>query len=342
MSNSAYLKSISLYHSQLRESWKEITNLTFKPEYKKVGEVIIGGMGASTFGYRVVSDAFKGTRLMVPVSLLEEYQLPEYADEKTLFIATSYSGNTEEVLCALKEAKSRGCIIYGITSGGIIGKMIKDGEIPGYVFDTRNNPSGASRTSVGYMVGATLGLLAKLGHLELGIREFNEFVDYVEAYTKILIENTSFSDKIANQIKDTIPVFITAEHTLSATHIWRNFLNETAKTLGFTCAVPAMNHHFLDGLKYPESAKANLLFVYVLSGLHNDKNKVRLRVSREVNKKYGYRSMGIDLNGGSVLKEIFELIILGSLVSYKIAEIRKEDPVANEMVDYLKLQLKSV
>jgi len=129
---------------------------------------------------------------------------------------------------------------------------------------------------------------------------------------------------------------------VAGTHVWRNFLNETSKNIAFSYNVPAMNHHFLDGLKYPDSARQNLIFVYVLSKLHSEKNKVRLRVSRDVNKQYGYKDVGIDLNGGTPLKEVFELIILGSLVSYKLAEIHKEDPATNEMVDYLKSELRGI
>jgi len=342
MSKSAYLKSIASYHEQLRTSWKDVTAIQFTHEYKRVSDVIITGMGASNFGYRVLVSAFSNTRLILPVNLVNGYELPEYADEKTLFIATSYSGETEEVLTTLKEAKSKGCVIYAITSGGKLAKMINSGEIPGYIFTTKYNPSGAPRTSIGYTIGATLGLLAKLGHLELAVKEFNEFVDFVEAYTKIILKNDDFIDSIASQIDGKIPVFITSEHLESAIHIWRNFLNETSKNIAFSYNVPAMNHHFLDGLKYPKSARDNLIFVYALSKLHSDKNKVRLRVSRDVNKKYGYTDMGIDLNGGTRLKEIFELIILGSVVSYKLADTRGEDPASNEMVDYLKSELRGV
>lgn len=342
MSKSAYLKSIESHHLQLRSSWKDVTAIKFPVEYKKVSDVIISGMGASNFGYRVLVSAFRNNRLMLPVELVNGYDLPEFADEKTLFIATSYSGNTEEVLSALKEAKDKGCVIYAITSGGKLGNMVRSGEIPGYIFDTQFNPSNAPRTSIGYTIGATLGLLAKLGHLELAIKEFNDFVDFVESYTSLLMKNDEFINNITKKIDGKIPVFITSEHLESATHVWRNFLNETSKNVAFSYNIPAMNHHFLDGLKFPESARSNIIFVYVLSKLHSEKNKVRLRVSRDVNRKYGYTDVGIDLNGATKLKEIFELIILGSLISYKLAETRGEDPASNEMVDYLKSELRGV
>ena len=233
------------------------------------------------------------------------------SDEKTLFIATSYSGNTKEVLNSLDEAQSKGCVIYAITSGGKLGEKIRAGEIPGYIFSTRYNPSKAPRTSIGYTIGATLGLMARLGHLEFAIKEFNDFVDFVEAYTKILLKDSTFTDDIATKIESKMPVFVTSEHLVSASHIWRNFLNETSKNIAFSYNIPQMNHHFLDGLKYPQSARENLMFVFIQSSLHKEKNRVRLKVSRDVVKKFGYKDVGIDLNGGTKLKEIFELIILG-------------------------------
>ena len=58
-------------------------------------------------------------------------------------------------------------------------------------------------------------------------------------------------------------------------------------------------------------------------------------------KKQDVLNIGIILNGGERLKEIFELIIIGAFVSLNLASHSKVDPSANEMVDLLKRELSS-
>ena len=56
--------------------------------------------------------------LKVPIQVNKEYGLPEYVDENTLVIVSSYSGNTEETYMALQSAFKRDAKIVCITSGG--------------------------------------------------------------------------------------------------------------------------------------------------------------------------------------------------------------------------------
>ena len=62
----------------------------------------------------------------VPFEICSQYQAPRYVNNKTLFIASSYSGNTEEVLSALEDAKTKGAHIVAIASGGKLQKIYLD------------------------------------------------------------------------------------------------------------------------------------------------------------------------------------------------------------------------
>ena len=54
-------------------------------------------MGGSAIGGDLLKD-WARNKLSVPIEVSREYNLPEYADKKTLVLITSYSGDTEETL----------------------------------------------------------------------------------------------------------------------------------------------------------------------------------------------------------------------------------------------------
>lgn len=341
MAKDQFLNSILSFSDQIRTSYKETHKLKFNLKSESINDVIIAGMGGSMFGGRVVLDAFINDKLQTPLSIVSGYELPAYADEKTLVIATSYSGNTAETLSVVEEALSRGCDVIAITSGGKLGKMIKENKIQGYIFNEKYNPAKAPRTGIGYVVGSTIGFLANLEFLDVTLLEMEDFCKYIHLFTEKVSMDEKLIESITAKLKYKVPVFVGCNHLKAAVLIIRNFFNETAKSMAFMETIPEMNHYFLDGLKYPDSAKENIVFLFLNSDLFADEIKTRIKVSRDVvRNKMGFLDMGLMLNGGEALKEIFEFIVIGCLVGYQLAKSNDEDPAINEMVDYLKKNLK--
>ena len=68
-------------------------------------------------------------RLSFPLLVNRNYNLPKFAGKNTLFIASSYSGNTEETISSLKQAIKIGCNILSITTGGEVEAIAKTNNI---------------------------------------------------------------------------------------------------------------------------------------------------------------------------------------------------------------------
>ncbi len=334
-----YLDSIHQYGKQFKEAWTKTHGLKLPFEYSNISDVIIAGMGGSAFGGWVLKSVFGEDKMLVPLEVVNRYQLPGYADEKTLVIATSYSGNTEETLSVLKQAKERGCKIFIISGGGKLGNILMSEKYPGYVFEPKFNPSKAPRTSIGYVLGATLGILSNLKLLDYSDKEADETSTYIESFLKFLSKDNRLIVKIAQKLYGYAPIFVASEHLTSAAYIWRNFFNETAKNMAFFYEIPEMNHHFLDSLLHPTGIKDKVSFVFVKSDFYNARIQKRLEISREVVKKSGYMDISISLSAVTRLNQVWELIIIGSYVSYHLAKIHGVNPATNEMVDYLKSSL---
>src|SRR5688500_13485271 len=73
--------------------------------FSDINNVILAGMGGSAFP-GVFIRSWPGT--LVPFEIVRDYELPAYAGKNTLFISSSYSGNTEETLAALAAAEAQG------------------------------------------------------------------------------------------------------------------------------------------------------------------------------------------------------------------------------------------
>ena len=98
------------------KQWQQL-NHSFKiPDIKgDIQHIVFAGMGGSALAARI-SITWPG--YSVPFEISSDYDIPAYVSEKTLFIASSYSGNTEETITALEQAKQRGAKIIVISCGG--------------------------------------------------------------------------------------------------------------------------------------------------------------------------------------------------------------------------------
>ena len=337
-----YLRSIKYYPKQFASAWDGVHNLTTPEDLNPVRDVVIVGMGGSNFGGRVVKSVFEDNELIVPVEILHDYTLPSFCDEETLVIITSYSGSTEETIAVLKQAVMRGCKVFGITSGGRLKQVIDTLSINGYVFDAKKyNPSGAPRTGIGYIVGATVAVLSILGLLNYKQKDFENTVEYISSFTSILAKEDRMPFQLAQKLYDKVPIFISAEHLNASAWIWRNFFNETAKQNAFHMEVPELNHHFLDGLFYPKEDKDRFIVVFLKSELYSQRVQKRFEITKDIVRKQGFLDVSVSMGAQKKFNEAWELIVIGSFVSYYLAKMHGTNPSSNEMVDLLKNMLKN-
>src|SRR5947208_7443086 len=98
---------------------RQASQLEYKYELPKIEgqfeNIVFAGMGGSALA-ALLSRSWPGHKL--PFEISRQYHIPAYVSDKTLFIASSYSGNTEETLSALSEAEGKGAKVVVIAAGG--------------------------------------------------------------------------------------------------------------------------------------------------------------------------------------------------------------------------------
>ena len=328
------LESIKQLPDQAKQAWEEVNKLDIPQNCKEAKNIVICGMGGSGLPAHLM---FGVTNLKVPTVLLQDYSLPAWADKNTLVFLSSYSGNTEEVIACGNRAIEAGCILAGITTGGELVKLLNQNNSLAYVFDPMHNPSGQPRLGLGYNLFGQLALVYKMGLADTEPEGLDKQIDCINVSPGVWEKLETGTDKLAESLKDKLPVFFAAEHLVGSAHVAANQIHETSKTFATYFAIPESNHHLLEGIKHKNG---NLFPVFLDSKWYRPANRRGLQVTKELLEKSelsGYSYQPPEDNNR--LREVFQTLIFSSLLSLKLSKLYGEDPIAIPAIDYFKEKL---
>ena len=346
LDKSSVFDSIILFPDQMEQAWQEVSKIKIPLEkFKEVKNIIVTGMGGSALGARII-DSLNFEVLDVPMEIINGYHLPAYANQGTLAIISSYSGNTEETLSCLDEAIRQKCQLFAITNGGRLAELAKDKGIPAYIFKSRYNPSGQPRLGLGYSITAQLALLSRLKFLRLTEAQITEVIHYLnQIRDNLLIDSPTEKNeakRVASDFKEKIIVVVSGEHLIGAAHTFKNMLNENSKTFAVRFSLPELNHHLLEGLAFPKENSEVVKVMFLESEVYDEEIKKRIKVTKEVLKENKIPYGSLLLKGRTRLIQAFETVYLGSLISYYLAILNKVDPATIPWVDFFKKELEKV
>lgn len=294
-----------------------------------VSNVLISGLGGSGIGGKIVSQLVWDA-CTVPIQVVNDYRLPAWVGPDTLFIASSYSGNTEETLSTVKEAMARGAQMACITSGGKL-KALAEKEGWNLTVIPGGQPP---RTSFGYNAMQQLFVLAAYGLIEKG------FEDDLLSAADLLIKDAGLirtqAAAVANKIKGTVPV-IYAETWFEGVAVrLRQQINENAKMLCWHHALPEMNHNEL--VAWAGGSKQFSVLMIRTPEDHPGTAK-RMDLSKEIIGRYTDKIVELRPAGTNRIERAYYMIHLADWLSYFMAVDRGVDPIEIEVIDYFKAEL---
>jgi glucose/mannose-6-phosphate isomerase len=342
LDKSNMLGSIEELGRQVEHAWQDLQSVSFTPS-AEIRNVVIAGMGGSGLGADVIKHLFKD-QLRVPLDYVHDYTLPGYVNQNTLVVLASYSGTTEEVLACAEEAEARRAQIMVIAAGGDLVALAKNKNYSAYVIDAKYNPSNQPRMAIGYAVFGTIGLLAKANIINVSDEEV---AFAVQAINKVVQDNTVEVSQESNPAKalafmmlDRRPVIAVAEFLEGAAHVTANQHNENAKAFVDYKIVPEINHHLMEGLKFPKSNATNHVFFFVQSQLYRPENSIRMQLTQKVVEENSIETMTVPLRSGSKMAQVFEMISLFSFCGFYLSMLEGIDPTPIPFVDGFKDELK--
>lgn len=322
-------KLIQNFTRQLSEAMEIGNKAQLNSVKNEIRNVVVSGLGGSGIGGNLVMEVVAG-KMKIPMMVNKDYHLPAFVNENTLVIISSYSGNTEETLSAMKEAIERMAKIICVSSGGKIIEIAKANKL-----DYINIPGGMPpRSCLGYSFVQQLFILKHYGLID------GFFMDYINNAIKSLNEEEDCikveAKRIASKLIDKIPViYITAQMESVAVR-FRQQIDENSKMLCWHHVIPEMNHNELVGWRTRDEKLAVIFFRN-----ENDFSRVkqRMNINKEIIKQYTPSVFEIYSKGSSLLEKSLYLIHLGDRISYYLAEMRNMDSVEVKVIDYLKGEL---
>lgn len=336
-------ESIVSLPEQIRDVLGQAKKVKIPSSFAKVNKVVISGMGGSNLGARIVSSVFRD-RLKVPLLIEADYGVPNFIDQKTLFVMSSYSGTTEETLSSYVEAKKRKAKILILSARGDNNKLeelMRKERLNGFIFDPAANPSNQPRMALGYAIFALLALLEKVGVLKISSKEKKGIIDGLSLVGKKFDINVD-----GNEVKKLAlgsfgrQIFLCGGDFLEGNlHALRNQLCENSKNISSYLVLPDMNHYALEGLSNPSSNKDNLVFIFFESDLYRPEIKKRLELTRQAVEKNGIGYLTYKLDFKTKLGQAAEVLQVGSWLTFYLAFLNGVDPVKIPTVDWFKARL---
>lgn len=326
-------KLIEDFSKQLREAVRLGQKAEIRPASREIRQVVIAGMGGSGIGGNLVASLVQD-EIKVPVLVVKNYQLPHFINEHTLFIASSFSGDTEETITCLEQALAAGAQCVAISSGGTIAKMAEQHEL-----DLARIPADTKspRASLGYSLLQMLFVLHYKGLIG------NAFIEDTERIALLLDQEEESlcirGEKLANSMKGYLPCVYADSRLRPVALRIQQQINENGKHLCHINELPEMNHNELVGWEHPEQVMSDSKVYFLLSDYDHPRVRERVRISREMLQGKAANVSDIIAKGDSLLGQCLYLIHLTDWVSYFLALANLADPFPINATEHLKSEL---
>lgn len=307
---------------------------------RTITSVVVAGMGGSALA-ALVAKVLLNRELPLSFEIVRTYDLPEYVSEGTLVIASSYSGNTEETLSALAQAKEKGAQVGILASGG---KLIEaaQGEDIAYV----TLPAGIQpRMAVLYNLRGLFALLENFGVVgDTWLNELGSLSDWLKSESEQWTANVPTEQNLAKQIAlqavGKSPVFYGSPLTAPLAYKWKISWNENAKNVAFWNEYPEFNHNeFLGWSSHPVEKP---FAVFDLKSSF-DRSRVQQRFELSDRLLSGLRPAAstLELKGETLLAQLVWGSILADFASTYVAILNQVDPTPVVLIERLKQELAS-
>jgi glucose/mannose-6-phosphate isomerase len=310
-------------------------------EYAACDAIVILGLGGSAIGGDLVKRLVEG-ECRVPMLVHRQYDLPAFVDERTLVVASSYSGNTEEVLSAFGKALDRGARPLAITTGGELARRCREQNLPLITFDYEAQP----RAALGYSLAILLEVLRQLNYVRDMSEDLQQAVETMEALqAEIGIEvpeEQNAAKQLARRLEGRLPVIYAAGHLSEVARRWKCQINENSKGWAVWEALPELNHNAVVGYEFPAAMPSIARVVMLQSDLYSPRLRLRMEVTGEILSDKGIPQETIMVQGSSPLAQVMWSIHLGDYVSYYLAALRGVDPSPVKTIAYLKERLAQI
>ncbi|MEA1881483.1 MAG: bifunctional phosphoglucose/phosphomannose isomerase [Candidatus Marinimicrobia bacterium] len=328
-------KSIYEFPDHILDGIKIGKSISLKNPYADIRNVVVAGMGGSAIGGDVVRLLTKN-ELNIPLVVSRNYTLPNWVNNHTLAVCSSYSGNTEETLAAFDHARDKGAQIVGISTGGILSKRMNDNDLDVVVIPGGLQP----RAALAYSFVPMLYLLKEIGLIGTeSIDQLSSAVTLIKSkrdcYGAESNENPTYA--LARRIYKSIPViYAESDGTATLAVRWKGQLSENSKMLAYHNELPEMNHNEIVGWENNGDIIDQISLIWLKDKKDHPRTAIRQESTRDLIGDLAGKDELVSVEGNTILERYLHLIHFGDWVSYWCAVLHQTDPTPVKKINRLK------
>jgi len=316
--------------------WPKLAKEYYEKDFSKleindIDHIVFAGMGGSGTIGDIISSILSKTN--IHVNVVKGYLLPKTVDSNTLVVATSISGNTDEVVSVLKNSEKSKARFISFSSDGNLEKLSIKNNIK-YVKIPQSHSPRASLPSFLYSI---LNVLENI--IPIKKNDIMESISKLEQ-TQKLISSSNLNEKnpslsLANWIKN-IPIIYYPWGLQAAAIRFKNSLQENAK-------IHTISEDMIEACHNGVVAWENKTSVQpILIQGHDDyiKTKERWKIFKEFLQSRQIDFKEVNSDEGNILSKIMYLIYLLDYSTIYHAIESKIDPTPVKSIEFIKKRLK--
>lgn len=301
-----------------------------------IKQVVYGAMGGSALAALM---ATVWPPLRIPFAVVRDYELPPYVGPETLFIAASYSGNTEETLAALSAAEATGARIAVIAGGGELLRRAEEKDYVRVVLPKVEQP----RFAVFYNYRALIQILVQAGVADgqvLGVLDQAAGLvsEAAKAWRPDVPTAQNRAKQIALELIGKSVVVYGGPKMYPAAYKWKISFNENAKHIAWVGQFPEFNHNeFIGWSKQPVDKPYAI--IDLRSSLENERVQKRFVVTERLLSGLRPAPIVVAPEGTTLLEQLAWTIALGDFTSIYLALLNGLNPTPVELVERFKAEM---
>jgi glucose/mannose-6-phosphate isomerase len=318
------------------KQWEQLEeDFDLAAESKAFKNVVLAGMGGSSLS-ALVAKSWPG--LSVPYEICRAYDIPSYVGPDTLFIASSYSGNTEETVSALEQAIPTGATIAVIASGGRLEEMAAEHGYPFLKLPGGFQPRHVVFASLKALLvafdayGLTSGKADELAAMSGKVQEC------IKRWVADQPTSTNVAKQIAQECMGKSVVVYAGTKMAPAAYKWKISFNENAKHIAWWDEFSEFNHNeFLGWTEQPEQKPYTV--IDLRSNLEHPQIQKRFDITARLLSGKRPEPIVVQAEGVDLLEQLLTTIALGDFVTIYTAILSNVNPTPVALIEKLKKEL---
>ena len=304
-----------------------------------VRSVVLAGMGGSGIAADVAATAAQATSA-VPIVVVKDYRCPAFVGPDTLVVAVSFSGRTEETLEFATDAVAAGARLVVVAAGGPLERLA---ERVGAAVVPVDPTIPMPRAAIGALSVAVLTVLAHAGLVHGLDDQLDAATAQLTWRRDRLVADDAPVRSLVRRIGRTLPILYGGDAVGEvAARRWKAQVNENPKVAAFANQVPELTHNEICGWGQHGDVTRQVFTLVLLRHDHEHPQAARrLDLVAEICDEIVADVLVVRAAGDGPLAQLFDLVLVGDLVSLQMAADAGVDPGPVPILDDIKTRLAS-